>query len=100
MGNEDNGVRQDGDALVAIAEEIENAADNFNKAKQAIFDEMDLRLGATEDENKAWWGPLSKVFLDNFNKKEEDFNTAYKNIASMAQNLNEQAEAWSAFEEG
>jgi len=94
----ENGVRQDGDELLAIASDIEAYADEFRNRGREIFDEMSTRLGLDETSNKAWWGPQAELFLNEFKKKETEFTNAYNNIVSMSENLRSQAEAWNTFE--
>jgi cytochrome c556 len=93
-----NGVSQDSDLLRGDADAIRTYADNFKKQYENLFSEMEANLKAEADESVAWWGPQAGLFLENFKAKEEDFINAYNNITNMAQNLEEQADAWDAFE--
>ena len=93
-----NGVSQDSDALRKDADYINTSADTFQKQYTDLFQLMSDNLKADADESAAWWGPQAALFLENFNKKEVDFQTAEKNIRNMAENLSEQADAWDAFE--
>ncbi len=90
-------VKQDSGELREIAGIIEAHASEFNTARDEMFQEMATQL-TTEDESSAWWGPQAMAFLQNFQAKEPDFENAYNNIVSMAENLTEQAIAWENFE--
>lgn len=94
----ENGVRQDGERLLEIAEEIRANGDSFKSMYQSIFDEMDTRLGAEESGSRAWWGPQATRFNEAFGKKIEEFEKAFTNITEMADNLENQANAWNTFE--
>lgn len=95
---DDNGVSQDSDALRKDAEYIREMANKFQSQYTKLFDEMTTNLKADVDSSAAWWGPQAQLFLENFNKKEMDFKNAYNNIVNMAENLEEQAQAWDTFE--
>ena len=93
-----NGVSQDSEALRQDANYINEMAETFKSQYEQLFQEMEANLSADANESIAWWGPQAGLFLNNFNKKKEDFNNAYKNVTSMATNLEEQAQAWDTFE--
>lgn len=95
---EGKGVSQDSQAMKDLANEISNDANDFLARKNEIFDEMRTKLGAEETNTTIWWGPQAALFLENFEKKEQVFDNAYKNIVSMANNLEAQANAWERFE--
>ena len=81
-----------------MANHINEMAETFKSQYEQLFQEMEANLSADANESIAWWGPQAGLFLNNFNKKKEDFNNAYKNVTSMATNLEEQAQAWDTFE--
>ena len=93
-----NGVSQDSEALRQDANYINEMAETFKSQYEQLFQEMEANLSADANESIAWWGPQAGLFLNNFNKKKDDFNNAYKNVTSMATNLEEQAQAWDTFE--
>ncbi|MDO5394234.1 MAG: hypothetical protein Q4F33_06515 [Mycoplasmatota bacterium] len=93
-----NGVSQDSQALREDASYIEQMAGNFQTQYNNLFEEMDNNLSAEANEAIAWWGPQAGLFLQNFNQKRDEFESAYKNIVNMARNLEEQAQAWDSFE--
>lgn len=93
-----NGVSQDSGELKRIASEIEDAGDKFLREKNELYDEIKSRLTEEESGSSAWWGPLAGNFKEKVLAKEGDFDKAYKNITSMAHNLEEQANAWESFE--
>lgn len=93
-----NIVSQNSSTMIAIAQEIESRANEYLARKNEIFDEMRTKLAAEESGTSAWWGPQAALFLENFEKKEQVFENAYKNIVSMANNLEAQARAWENFE--
>ena len=92
-------VKQDGEELIRIAEDIRELASDFLKEKNNFFDEVHREIG--EDESKkTWYGPNATSFITEFDKTEEEFQKAYDNIMSMASNLESQANSWNAFEGG
>lgn len=93
-----NGVSQDSQALREDASYIEQMASNFQTQYNNLFEEMDNNLSAEANEAIAWWGPQAGLFLQNFNQKKDEFESAHKNIVNMANNLVEQADAWDRFE--
>lgn len=93
-----DGVSQDSAAMKKVAEDLTREADEYKGLCDQLFTLVGQGLGATDDGQKAWFGPNSAAFLANFKKKEPDFENAHKNIVSLAKNLHEQAEAWANFE--
>ena len=92
-------VQQDSGQLRQIASEINNYAKQIQNSTKMIESAMNNRLGAAESESFFWYGPNAETFLKDFNDKyPEKFENAFKNITSMATNLESQAERWEAFD--
>lgn len=92
-------INQDSEALLRIAEQIRELANNFLDEKKEFFNEVHNEIG--EDESrKTWYGPNAGRFVTEFDKTGEEFEKAYQNIINMASNLESQANSWNAFENG
>ncbi len=90
-------IKQDSEALKKIAEEIRDLGRRFNTERDAFFNAVKAEIGEDET-HKTWYGPNAKKFIDEFEKAGLEFDKAYANIMSMADNLDEQANAWQSFE--
>lgn len=91
-------VSQDSGELRQDAEFISSMGTTFQKQYEELFQEMDANISGAAKDGIAWWGPQAELFLNTFNEKKAVFENAYKNINSMANNLEQQADAWDAFE--
>lgn len=91
-------VMQNSDTMKQVAEELTTAAGEYQTLYTELFELVRTGLGASDDGNKAWFGPNASNFLKNFEAKEDDFTNAHKNITGLASNLDGQAQAWATFE--
>lgn len=91
-------VSQDSRELRLEADYISRMGNVFQKQYEELFQEMESNISEAAKDDIAWWGPQAGLFLKNFNDKKAVFEQAHKNINSMAENLEQQADAWDAFE--
>lgn len=89
-------ITQDSGAIIAEAGEIRGEAVEFMKKVDAFYAKMAEYIG----EGKAWSGPRAQNFLTNADAKKTTFESAKANLDSLANNLEEQGNAWSSFEGG
>jgi hypothetical protein len=90
-------IKQDSEALMRIAEDIRDLATGFAQVRDTFFEVVHNQIGEDET-HTTWYGPNANKFITEFDKTAEEFNKAYGNIISMANNLESQANAWNAFE--
>lgn len=89
-------ITQDSAAIIAEAGEIRTNAAEFMKKVEAFYAKMKEYIG----EEKSWSGPRAQNFLTNAEAKMTTFNSAKANLDSLANNLEEQGQAWAGFEGG
>ena len=92
-------VFQDSDKMGSIAGDIIGDSQELQGIVDDFYALLNDQLGETDEgEKKAWFGNKASVFLNNIEAKHEDFNNGAKNINNLGSNLQDQADAWDAFE--
>lgn len=91
-------ITQDSAAIIAEAGEIRGEAVEFMNKVEAFYAKIAEYIG--EGEGKAWSGPRAQNFLTNAEAKKATFESAKANLDSLANNLEEQGNAWAGFEGG
>ncbi len=92
-----NGMHQDGEGLKRDAEAIREAAVNFNKKIENLYEEINNHVSAG-DESKAWYGPKAGEFVNAVESLRGDFEKITQALNESADNLSAQADAWASFE--
>ena len=93
-----NEVMQNGEGMQRIADEISNDATEFGNYVEEMYSLLERKIGATDDGERAWFGPKASEFIENINAKKGEFETAKGNIEAVATNLREHAQTWAQFE--
>ena len=94
------GVSQDSGQLREIVEEIRTLAAQFKSYTDSMTETLEKQIGESEGAGVSWYGPNAVAFLENYKQKcPAEFTTAYDNIVSLPNNLEEQANAWETFEQ-
>lgn len=91
-------ITQDSAKIIEAAENIKSEADQFMKDVENFYTTIKSYIG--DGEGKAWAGPRATAFLANVDAKKPTFESAKANLDSLANNLNEQGQAWASFEGG
>lgn len=91
---------QDSEQMGNIAADITGDSNALALVIEEVYKTLNDEIGEEDTGNRAWFGPKATVFVNNIEAKHEDFNNAVKNIAAVGTNLQDQADAWNAFENG
>lgn len=91
-------MEQDSSVIISTAQEIKSDADVFKNMVDAFYDLINDNIKAAE--GGSWNGPRAASFLANANAKRATFDSAKANLVSLANNLEEQGNAWAGFEGG
>ena len=92
-------VSQDSARLKKLAEAIEGYAATFKASTDTLNEIINKSFKESDGPGVQWYGPNALKTLEEYNDKcPAEFETAYDNIMSMAENLKSQAESWEAFE--
>ncbi len=83
--------------MESVARRIRNDAESFKSMADNLCETIDREIG--EDSGHATWnGPNAGTFAAEFKTKAAEFNKAYNNLISCADNISGQASSWNSFE--
>lgn len=88
---------QDGEGLRNDANDIRERAADYKAKIEKLYEEVNSTANVS-DESKAWFGPKAGEFVNAVEGLRDDFENINKALQSAADELESQANAWSAFE--
>lgn len=80
-----------------VAKRIRDDADSFKSMSEKLCETIENEIGESA-EHTTWNGPNAGTFATEFKAKIEEFNKAYNNLISCADNISSQASSWNSFE--
>jgi len=89
-------IRQNGPALVKVANRLQEIAREFEATYEQMYSTLDRNLGNPQEENKIWYGPRADGCKRLAFKEKDKFVQMKTDLNRLSQTIEAQAQAWGA----